>query len=81
MRNSGNPSTGSGQQDSNYDEYRRQSKKSMHRIIAFTEKMRFEQKFAEHKIEDDQRLQELEEIDKEKRKKELTEEEKRRQDV
>ena len=38
-----NQSTVSGRATStNYDEYRRQSKKSMHRIIAFTEKMRFE---------------------------------------
>lgn len=43
LRNDANPSTVSGRQTStNYDEYRRGSKKSMHRIIAFTEKMRFE---------------------------------------
>ena len=54
LRNDANPSAISGRQTStNYDEYRRGSKKSMHRIIAFTEKMRFEQKFAEHKIFDD----------------------------
>ena len=45
----------------------------MHNIIRMTDKMNFEQKFTEHKIDDDIRLKEISDQDKVDRKKELDE--------
>ena len=45
----------------------------MHNIIRFTDKMNFEHKFADFKIEDDIKLKEASDLDKVTRKKEIEE--------
>ena len=67
--------------DASYRNYRYQSKKSMHNIIKFTDKMNFEHKFADFKIEDDFRLKEASDLDKVVRKKEIDEADRKQEEL